>query len=531
MARQFQQVGGLNPGRSVFDLTHRRMLDCDMGQLIPILCEDLLPGDKFRISNEMLIRAQPMLAPIGTPIKAYIHYFAVPYRLLWTQWEDFITGGEDGTLNPTQPKMGWVALSKTPEGINLTSAAEGDLLDYLGFPVGKSFTASGATNPLIYPFKAYWEIMREYYRDENIDGDLWEEDDAVGEGGMNFELDGVVAVDGSKPFYRRWAKGYFESCLPWQQRGNALALPIYGSTFADFTAAFDPYNIAYDYDAISIRSDNNTIAVNNDTLESNAVAAFNKNNVDLSSATSVGISELRQSFQIQKWLERSARGGARYVEAIKAHFGVPIQDARMQRPEYIGGMQQPVIISEVLQTSSTDATTPQGNMAGHGISVGGGFAVDFTAPEHCIVMGIMSIMPEAMYQQGLDRRWTRETKYDYYWPEFAHLSEQSVLSKEVYYNADANDGLIFGYQGRYDEYRYRASTAHGSLRGDLKYWHLGRIFDSRPALNSEFLSTEGIRKDVFAVPSEPAFIVQVLNKVTAIRPMPMIADPGMIDHF
>lgn len=270
---------------------------------------------------------------------------------------------------------------------------------------------------------------------------------------------------------------------------------------------------------------------------------FNNNTVNFA-ASGVDINDMRYAVQIQKWMERSARGGFRYNEHLNAHFGVYPRDDRLQRPEYIGGTRAPVVISEVLQNSATITTgtdaSPQGNMAGHGMSVNASFCGKYRAQEHGVIMGILSIMPEAIYQQGIPRMWTRETRFDYYSPEFAHLSEQEIKRQEVFWIGDSSsDNTRFGFQGAFDEYRTRQSVVCGKIATSLNPWTLSRIFDTAPALNADFLTTRETsrtRRDAWAVPgvvdnSQGQFLVQFRNIVKAIRPMPYIPEPGLMDHF
>ena len=318
----------------------------------------------------------------------------------------------------------------------------------------------------------------------------------------------------------------------WQQRGTAPALPISGTTSAKWlNAHFSPLTGATDnVMKISNSPATSVIFGQNAVGQDNLYRVFNANTVDLSSASTFNVADLRLAFQIQKWMERNARAGARYTESLRAHFGVSPRDDRLQRPEYIGGSKTPVIVSEVLQTSSTDATSPQGNMAGHGISVASTFCGKYRATEHGIIMGIMSIMPRTMYQQGFDRSWLRRSRYDFYFPEFANLSEQAVYQCEIYAtNNEATNKSIFGYQGRYDEMRTKRNMVCGQMRNVFDYWHLGRIFASAPALNSDFVKCVPDKR-IFAAPSEPGFIVQFANLIKAWRPMPIQSDPGLIDH-
>lgn len=527
MSNIFRRVGSLRPSRSAFDLSHEVKLTCDMGQLIPVLCEEMVPGDTFKIGNSIIIRFQPLVAPIMHEINVYVHYFFVPYRLLWPDWEDFITGGVDGEFSAALPT--W---DPGPSENDI-----GTLWDYFGFPT--DVNPVGAF-PLDFPRRAYNFIYNEYYRDETLIDE--------------------VPLTNALVLNRCWEKDYFASALPWQQRGTAPALPISGLTSAvfDFT---DPGAIGSvvqtpNVGALGIENPPSFVGdvTNGATVFSNprlsnysgwtASAAGlrlklgsqsedylnDSNTVDLSAATTFNVSDLRLVFQIQKWLERNARAGARYTEFLGAHFGVHPRDDRLQRPEYIGGSKSNVIVSEVLQTSSTDGTSPQGNQAGHAISGSATFAGSYTAQEFGLVMGIMSVMPRAAYQQGIDRQWLRRTKYDFYFPEFANLSEQAIERAEIFASGvEAENKTIFGYQGRYDEMRVKRSRVAGLMRTTLDYWHLGRQFVAAPELNENFLKCVP-RKDIFAVQDEPGLIVNFGNIIKAIRPMPISAEPGLIDH-
>ena len=414
------------------------------------------------------------------------------YRLLWGGWETFITGGADGADASTLPL--W-SPSVAPD--------VGSLWDYFGFPVGVVPTATSA--PISFPLTAYNMIFNEYYRDETI------------------QPPALLTSETLKP--RNWEKDYFTSSLPWQQRGVAPALPIGGVTKAIWPV---------------VSSANTLFALQGDLnagsppvykpRDYNTKAMLESNTIDLSTASTFNVSDLRLAFQIQKWMERNARAGARYTESLQAHFGVSPRDERLQRPEYIGGSKSPVIVSEVLQTSSSDATSPQGNMSGHGVSASSTYCGKYRATEHGLIMGIMSIMPRTMYQQGMDRQWLRRSRYDFYFPEFANLSEQAILNCELYATTvEATNKAIFGYQGRYDEMRTKRNMVCGQMRSTFDYWHLGRIFSTAPALNSTFLLCVPDKR-IFAAPSEPGFIVQFANLIKAWRPMPIQSDPGLIDH-
>ena len=510
MSKIFNSVGSLLPGRSQFDLSYSKLLTCDMGQLIPIMCDEVVPGDMLTIGNEMVIRYQPLVAPILHEVNAYVHYFFVPYRILWDEWEDFITRGVTGDLEPVIPR--W-----SPTNNALLS-----LWDYLGFPVG--VVPTGAL-PLDFPRRAYNLVYNEYYRDEN--------------------LIAKVALTNENILRRSWTKDYFTSALPWQQRGTAPALPISGSTNAEWAAAITLANQSLVWPAAGA-ANLQAMQINTATkvpYDANSKAALesgkasvvipqanlNGNVVDLSNATTFDVADLRLAFQIQKWMERNARAGARYTEFLKAHYGVSPRDERLQRPEYIGGSKSPVIVSEVLQTGE-GGTTPQGNMAGHGLVADQSYVGRYHAEEFGLIIGIMSVMPVPMYQQGIDRQWLRRSSFDFYSPEFANLSEQAVERAEIYADGvEVDNRTIFGYQGRYDEMRVKRNMAVAEMRTTFDYWHLGRIFTAAPVLNQTFVECNPSKR-IFADQADPGLIVSVGNKIVASRPLPITAEPGLIDH-
>ena len=491
--RQFKSVNNLKPGRSLFDLSYEKKFTCDMGQLIPIMCDEVVPGDIFEIGNAAVIRFQPMVAPILHEINMYTHYFYVPYRLLWDDWEEFISGGvdgEDATAIPT-----W---SPTSHGLN-------SLWDYLGFP---DTVATGA-EPIDFPRRAYNMVYNEYYRDETLQTE--------------------VALTSESILNRNWEKDYFTSALTNQQRGTSPALPIQGNTSAVWGSGHFVSGSTGTQMLASTTALDPVIRANSGNAVTNLFNLFNDNSVDLSVATSFDIADLRLAIQIQRWMERNQRAGVRYTEFLKSHFGVAPSDDRLQRPEYIGGTKSPVIISEVLQTSQTD-TTPQGSMAGHGLGIQSGFAGKYHAKEYGLIIGIMSIMPKPSYQQGINRQRLRRTRYDFYFPEFANLSEQAIIRAELYTTAvSADNNTIFGYQGRYDEMRVKQNQVCSGMRDSYDYWHLGRKFSSSPLLNSSFIVCSPDKR-IFAVTTEPGLIVSFANNIRALRPLPIMAEPGRIDH-
>nr|WAE43346.1 MAG: major capsid protein [Microviridae sp.] len=498
----FSRVSGLKPGKSVFDLSYEKKLTCNHGQLIPIMCDEVVPGDHLKIGNQAIVRYFPMVAPILHEINMYVHYFFVPYRIMWTDWQNFITGGLDGQFVGTLPT--W----------SPTNTASGSLWDFLGFPTGVN--PLGAL-PLDFTRVAYNTIYNEYYRDET--------------------LQSAIALTSEVIQNRCWEKDYFTSSLPWQQRGTAPALPISGTTSAVWTVQPSLVWPAVDgstQESMAINQTNFQPS-NTDTktaLEKGkpTLASINANVVNLASATTFNVSDLRLAFQIQKFLERNARAGARYTEFLRAHFGVSPRDDRLQRPEYIGGSKSSVIISEVLQTSQTGAT-PQGNMAGHGVTVSSAYCGSYHAEEFGLIMGIMSIMPRSAYQQGINRQWLRKTKYDFYFPEFSNLSEQAILQAEIYADGvSVDNNTIFGYQGRYDEMRTKPNMVVSQMRDIFNYWHLGRIFTGAPALNSSFVTCIPSNRVFAAGDAAPNMVVQFGNLIKAFRPMPIASEPGLIDH-
>lgn len=533
MSKQFNRVAGLNPGRSVFDLSYEKKLTCDMGQLIPIVCDEVVPGDVLSFGNQIVVRFQPLVAPMLHEVNVYVHYFFVPYRIIWKDWEDFISGGVQGDFSVPLPR--WTV---SDQEIADGATAIGSLWDYVGLPVGVNYkrgTPYEENAPVSFPRSAYNLIYNEYYRDENLQDEV---DD-----------------DNNKILNRCWEKDYFTSALPWQQRGTAPALSLAGDISIDWSSVFGSgFNESiYSQDnrnLIFMGSTLNGVAPNFGKLfgipQSPGVssdpfsfptqsstdalkAALSKAKIDTTKIATFDVADMRLIFQIQKWLERNARAGARYTEFLRAHFGVAPRDERLQRPEYIGGMKTPCVISEVLQTSETSATQPTGKLAGKGISVDGQFCGKYRATEFGVVVGLMSVMPRTSYQQGINRQWLKQTKYDFYFPEFANLSEQAVTNQELYAQANDEDTKIFGYQGRYDELRVKQSLVCGKMRETFDYWHLGRKFENQPKLNSDFVTCNPSKR-IYAVQNEPGLIVSVANLIKAVRPLPIQSQPGLIDH-
>lgn len=506
---------------NTFDLSHERKFNGGMGGLIPCFLAETVPNDTFRIATSQLVRFAPLVAPVMHKFSVYTHFFFVPHRILWDNWEDFINGGEDGEADPTFPT------------IEIDNEPVGSLQDYLGLPSGIS---SGPIQVSALPLAAYHRIWNEYYRDQNIQQDQ-SDNVALQDGPQG----GSVSNNLKTMQLRAWQHDYFTSALPWTQRGPEATVPL-GTEAA----------LKFDYDAgtpSQIRnaaggspwttdnfmgSENSAYGytvMDPDDPSPSQVAIDNSGQMyaDLSSATASSINDLRRAFRLQEWLELNARGGARYNETIKVHFGISPGDARLQRPEFIGGSSTPVVISEVLQTSSaSNEPTPQGNMAGHGVSVGGKNTVKYTCREHGYIIGLMSVMPKSAYQQGIPKHWNKFDRFDYFWKSFANIGEQPVINKEIYISEDGENDDIFGYVPRYAEYKYINDSVHGAFRTTLDHWHAGRIFSGRPKLNGAFIQCMPGEVDrIFAVTdlNNEQFYVQMHHKVKARRPMPYFGMP------
>lgn len=544
----FDSILVKRPNRSLFNMSHEVKLTGNMGYLYPIFCEEVVPGDTFKISSEVLCRFAPMLAPIMHRVNLKINYHFVPFRLIWKDFEEFITGGEDGTSFPVRPFI------TVPKNKMYDWFKVGSLADYLGFPTFKLTDSPGMLDSYEFdalPFRAISLIWNEWYRNQN----LQDERPISLESGE----DNVTIGDLSVPI-RCWEKDYFTSALPFVQRGEPVKIPIDGGDVEilkrssqgdaeDISVAVDRILDIDDDDAVAMRTtmyssggDRTFVStVNGDDIPSghdvilygnaktDAVARNLKGNITSVNGT---INDLRTAYRLQRWLENNARAGSRYIEQIMAHFGVKSPDARLQRSEYLGGYTAPVVISEVLQNSQTfsDSGTPQGNMAGHGIVLDKSHYVKRFFPEHGFLIGLLSVVPRTAYQQGLPRKYQRKNRYEFYFPEFANLGEQEVKKNEVYFDKTRVEGDVspFGYQQRFAEMRYIPSSVHGDFKDSLAFWHLGRVFDTKPALNSDFVSCIP-RPDIFAV--ELAEVdklwIEVYNNVRAVRPLPKYAIPTL----
>lgn len=498
----FSQIELTKPGKNVFDLTHDMKFSMRMGDLVPVCAMETVPGDKFQIGAESLIRLAPLVAPVMHRLDAYIHYFFVPNRILWDGWEKWIVNPSASLLHPHSL---------------MTAARAGlPLSDYLGIP---PHDVNQTNNTLVnaLPFAAYQAIYSNYYRDQNLIPEF------------EYKLtDGEQLSPRQDELYtmrkRAWEHDYFTASLPFAQKGAPVSLPLGDVKLKDDFPLNRP----------RIRTLNGVEIPNITNLGTNGVSDFINNNAapvvfDPSGTLEVApttVNDLRRAYKLQEWLERNARAGTRYIENILAHFGVRSSDARLQRPEYITGVKTPIVISEVLNTTGFEI--PQGNMAGHGIAVLSTGNKPYFCQEHGWIIGIMSILPKPAYQQGLEKKWLKfRDPFQYFWPSFAHIGEQPVEVQEIYAHTTTGSNT-FGYVPRYSEYKYAPSRVAGDFRTSLKHWHIGRIFANEPALNKEFVECNP-REDIFAVvdPNEDKFYCHVLNKVRAIRPMPFFGTPSM----
>lgn len=487
---------------NVFDLSHDVKLSMDMGNLTPILVQECIPGDKFNIRSESLIRFAPMVSPVMHRITSYIHYFFVPNRILWDNWKKFITGNNGESIVPAPPVFP-----------GATMYQPGSLADYLGVPVGVSVQGSDVS---ALPFAAYQCVYNEYYRDQNL---IPEVDYKLQDGAVS----NTIRLTTLRK--RAWKHDYFTANLPFAQKGQSVTLPMGSFPDVDVYDASPSGNPRTEWTTNNGTTDIPRIPGNSSTSDLRAKTS------DITGATSSTINDLRRAFRLQEWLEKMARGGSRYVEQTLAHFGVRSSDARLSRPEYIGGSKQNVVISEVLQTSDTGGQeTPLGTMGGHGISASSGKNSSYFCEEHGYIIGVMSVIPDGAYFQGLPRHFSRRSHLDYAWPTFAHIGEQEVLQKEIYYNStDGNNNNTFGYLPRYAEYRIQPSRVAGEMRTTLLQWHLARKFANRPALNQTFVECVPDTR-IFAVTDgsiNQHLWCHVFNNVRAYRKLPKYGTPAL----
>jgi hypothetical protein len=440
-----------------------------------------------------------MIAPVMHRMDVSMHYFFVPNRILWDNWEKFITGNDE-VVSP------YITSSGSAWG-----EPYGKFMDYMGVPPIPAGVSSPAQNLNALPFAAYQMIYNEFYRDQNLIAPV------------NFKLtDGDNTSNFAELLNlrkRAWEHDYFTASLPFAQKGAAVDIPL-----GTITTPYAKIEGTGGYDVPNTSGGNYSVDNAPSPLTNGLYAPGTTAEVEPTT-----INDLRRAFRLQEWLEKNARGGTRYIESILTHFGVKSSDKRLQRPEYITGVKSPVVISEIVNTTGQDGGLAQGNMAGHGISVSSGRSGSYYCEEHGFIIGIMSVMPKTCYQQGIPKTYLKNDNLDYYWPSFAHIGEQAVTNNEIYaYTSTANE--TFGYVPRYAEYKYMPSRVAGEFRESLDFWHLGRKFDTQPALSGEFVSCNPTKR-IFAVLEGPgseatdSLYCHVLNKIKAVRPMPKFGTP------
>lgn len=523
MSSIFRKIGRARLKRSTHDLTHERKMSLKVGKLYPVLCQEVVPGDKFNISYEMLMRLMPMVTPVMHRINVSIHTFFVPYRLIWENWPNYITSDKSGTEGDSHAHP-YIHYSNYYMS---NVFKEGNLSDFLGVPpLGPGEDQEYGINAL--PFAAYQKIWFDYYMDQNFNAYSKVNDD-------NFAKlsDGNNDATKGNEFWqirtRNLEKDYFTSALPNAQKGLEVIIPDSGNTVNYYSVSqvkeFDGSPLPES--TLLGANSAGTSLLGGMTASGSGGTTARIENID-SVDTNITVTNLRRAERLQQWLERNARAGTRYIEQILAHFDVRTPDYRLQRAEFLGGIKCPVVISEVLSSVQTE-TIPQGNMAGHGISVNKSGNVNGYFTEHGLIMSIMSIMPRTAYADVLPKMFLKCTdRFDYFWPEFEHIGEQEISNLEIY--PKAGNFEPFGYTPRYAEYKFCHSTVHGKFRSNLDRWHLARKFSGLPPLNEAFLKADDTQFDrIFAVtdPNEDKYLVQLLNKVYATRPMSYLGEPRL----
>jgi len=523
---QFSQTKTAEIPRSSFDLSHGLKTTFNAGLLIPILSLEVLPGDTINLRASLFGRLATPIKPILDNLFLETFFFFTPYRQVWDNWTKF---------NGEQISPGDSTDFVVPIHQNSSPVAEGQLGDYLGVPIGliPDFIDVSAL-----PTRCYAHIYNNWFRDENlVDSTLFNRGDGPDTGGNAITLN-------STPRRRRKRRDYLTSALPWPQKGDAVVIPI--GTSAPITVDSDNIGEAIGILAPNIDTDVHALNSANPTLSVDALTGAGLDGrlmyADLTAATTVTINDLRESFQIQKLLERDARGGTRYPEILRAHFQVTDPSLLVhQRPVYLGGGSTRINITPVPGTfpTATDvqiSDTPQGNLAAYGTvsATGHGFTSSFT--EHGHIIGIVNVRADLTYQQGLERYWSRQTRFDFYWPALSHLGEQAIFNSEIFVSNDKLiDGATFGYIPRYDEYRFKQSQITATFRSaataSLDVWHLAQDFAALPVLDKAFIEDNPPIDRVIAVPAEPDMLLDVWFKIRAARPLPLYATPGLIDHF
>lgn len=532
---KFTDLPTADTERSTFDMSHPWKGTMDSKFIVPCLVQEILPGDTIKIKTTAFLRLATPLRPIMDSVTTDIHYFYVPNRLVWDNWQYFM--GE--RKNPTDdPDLLSVPQIKIDLALPLYANS---VSDYFGLPM---VTAAPGTKTLVnaLPYRGYVKIFNEWYRNQNLQAEYAV---PMGDGPDEMALFGY----GVQVFARMKRGDYFTKALPWPQKGDPVFLPlgtsapVYGVPGQDINMFFGSFIVPQ---RIGLNNVGDTRGIKSESMVGNspnlAAARWSPNApnslyADLRIATAATINDIRTAFQIQKLLERDARGGSRYIEILLSHFNVQSPDFRLQRPEYIGGGSARIIINPVASTVET-SDAPQGNLS----AVGTGLVqahMEHSFTEHGFLFCLISSRADLTYQNGLDRFWSRRTRYDYYWPALSHLGEQPIYNKELFHAPgaanDVANNRIWGYQERYAEYRYTPGRVTGLFRSNhpqsLDSWHLAQDFNALPLLDTNFIAEDPPIDRVIAVPSEPHFIVDVWHDMKATRVMPVYAVPGLVDHF
>lgn len=553
MNRNVESHFALNPtridmSRSTFDRSASVKTSFNAGDIVPFFCEEVLPGDTFNVRSSKVVRMQTLLTPLMDNVYLDTYYFFVPNRLVWNHWKEFNGENTESAWIPqteysvpqiTAPAGGWDV---------------GTLADYFGLPVKVAGISVSAL-----PFRAYALVMNEWFRDQNLQDPLVVPVDDATVQGVNSGTFVTDVAKGGKPYIAAKYHDYFTSCLPSPQKGPDVTLSL--ASMADAPVIAKAEQVPYYPDHVTFKQQSDIFnnpgtayALSSQISTSKLVGAsasginqygdvhFAPTNlwaVGQSNAIIATINQLRMAFQIQKLYERDARGGTRYIEVLKSHFGVTSPDARLQRPEYLGGNRVPINVNQVIQQSGTGAgaDTPQGTVVGMSqtTDTNHDFIKSFT--EHGYIIGVMVARYDHTYQQGIERHWSRKTRFDYYWPVFANIGEQAVLNKEIFAQGSVKDDEVFGYQEAWSDYRYKPNRVTGEMRSiydkSLDVWHLADDYTSLPSLSDSWIREDKNTIDrVLAVTSAVSnqFFADIYVQNRATRPMPMYSIPGLIDH-
>lgn len=551
MNKNFAANPTINITRSRFNINHKVLTTFNAGKLIPFDVTEILPGDTFKNKTSIVMRMTTPIKPVMDNAWADIMYFFVPNRIIWEHWEEFQGANKSGPW--TQQTEYTIPQTVAPEnGWNT-----GTIADYMGIPTkipGKSETKPNGLSVNSLPFRAYVQIWNDWWKDENLQNFSYlniDDSTTTGTNGNNYV---TSPITGGEPLPVNKIHDYFTSALPEPQKGPDVLLPL--GTSAPVITANEQHNIT-NIPVKYSKTDGNKAAAGALRLDGNGLLGLNTNtsqtsnyditptnlNADLTLATASTINQIRQAFQLQKMFEKDARGGTRYVEILKNHFGVTASDARLQRAEYLGGKKIPITMSQVVQTSSTDATSPQGNASAFSLTIDSSDYFTKSFEEHGYIIGVLCVRTEKTYQQGLNKLWSRLERTDFYMPVFANLGEQPIYNKEIFAQGNEKDNEVFGYQEAWADYRYKPNRVSGEFRSNSTdsqgnsntqdYYHYADDYDTLPTLGADFITEKADNIDrTITVQSSVSnqFIADIYIEEVATRPMPIYSIPGLIDH-